>query len=177
MAGYVLTCCVFTVTYLHIRRHFRTAPPSSIWPSQHDAIARTGRYMVIYPVVHAVSTIPLASARMAALTGIEISPILYCIARAFFTSCGWLDVLVYSNTRKDIWMIKSKSKRVEDVDLGHAQASGDVLKSTTPRPADSELKGAYTTTVWVSSDRSEGERSFSLALRRILLEILECTLL
>lgn len=94
------------------------------------------------------------------MTGVEISPILYCIAGAFFTSCGWLDVLVYSSTRKDIWVLKSTGKKTEEANLGSVLTSEGMLAPLPQDAAVSATKELYTTRAWAGSDKSDGERTF-----------------
>jgi hypothetical protein len=50
-------------------------------------------YMIIYPTIYVLCTIPLAVGRVVALTGQVIPYWSYCIAGAAITPCGWLDVL------------------------------------------------------------------------------------
>jgi hypothetical protein len=63
-------------------------------------INRAARYMIIYPTIYVLCTLPLAAGRMAAMTGHIIPYWYYCIAGAAITSCGWLDVLLYAFTRR-----------------------------------------------------------------------------
>lgn len=56
--------------------------------------------MVVYPAVYVICTLPLASARMAAMTGEPPSLARLCLAGAMITSNGWLDVLLYTCTRR-----------------------------------------------------------------------------
>jgi hypothetical protein len=58
--------------------------------------------MVAYPVVYVICTLPLASARMAAMRGSAHAPshARLCLAGAMITSNGWLDVLLYTVTRR-----------------------------------------------------------------------------
>ena len=57
-------------------------------------------FMVVYPVIYVLCTVPLASARMAAMSGHSPSLRHLCLAAAMITSNGWLDVLVYTMTRR-----------------------------------------------------------------------------
>lgn len=61
---------------------------------------RAARYMIIYPVVYVVCTLPLAGGRMASMTGMFVPYWWFCLAGAAITSCGWLDVLLYAVTRR-----------------------------------------------------------------------------
>jgi hypothetical protein len=57
------------------------------------------KIMLLYPFIYVVCTLPLASLRMASET---IHPPIswFCAAGAMITSNGWLDVLVYTLTRR-----------------------------------------------------------------------------
>jgi hypothetical protein len=69
-----------------------------------DAAAKRARsvsnLMVVYPIVYVVCTLPLASARMAAMSNAPPSNKRLCLAGAMITSNGWLDVLLYTLTRR-----------------------------------------------------------------------------
>lgn len=56
--------------------------------------------MVVYPAIYVICTLPLASARMAAMTGNPPSLARLCLSGAMITSNGWLDVLLYACTRR-----------------------------------------------------------------------------
>lgn len=56
--------------------------------------------MVVYPLIYVVCTIPLASARMASMSGHPPSLARLCLSGAMITSNGWLDVLLYTCTRR-----------------------------------------------------------------------------
>ena len=56
--------------------------------------------MAVYPLVYVVCTLPLASARMAALAGIDVPFSFLAAAGSMITSNGWLDVLLYTITRR-----------------------------------------------------------------------------
>ncbi|KAI8938138.1 hypothetical protein NX059_005804 [Plenodomus lindquistii] len=71
--------------------------------------------MVVYPLVYVICTIPLASARMAAMSGKPPSLKRLCLAGAMITSNGWLDVLLYTCTRRI--MIFSDEPPSEDLGI------------------------------------------------------------
>jgi hypothetical protein len=73
-------------------------------PNQHtvDAVNRVTKLMMIYPVVYIMLTLPLSSARMWSMAhnGKGISDITACTVGALLASCGWVDCLLYTLTRK-----------------------------------------------------------------------------
>jgi hypothetical protein len=70
--------------------------------------------MVVYPLVYVVCTIPLASARMASMSGNPPSLARLCLSGAMITSNGWLDVLLYTCTRR-IMIFSDEPPSDEDV--------------------------------------------------------------
>jgi hypothetical protein len=104
------TITLYTVIYSTLNMRLRPesiASTSSLAPlssgiSAPDprTINHAARYMIIYPTIYVLCTLPLAAGRMAAMTGHIVPYWYYCIAGAAITSCGWLDVLLYAFTRR-----------------------------------------------------------------------------
>ena len=73
-------------------------------PNQHtiDTVNRITKLMMIYPVVYIVLTLPLSSSRMWSMAhdGKSVSDITACTVGALLASCGWVDCLLYTLTRK-----------------------------------------------------------------------------
>lgn len=104
------TIMLYTVIYAILNTRLR--PPSIVsissrtplscpaLPPDPRTINHAARYMIIYPIIYVLCTLPLAAGRMAAMTGHLIPYWYYCIAGAAITSCGWLDVLFYAFTRR-----------------------------------------------------------------------------
>lgn len=91
------TVIVYALIYLSINIRSGTR---TMQETQPIGTKRAARYMIIYPAVYVACTLPLAGGRMAAMTGIQIPFWYYCLAGAAITSCGWLDVLLYTFTRR-----------------------------------------------------------------------------
>ena len=53
----------------------------------HDksTLRKAGRYMVLYPVIYTVCTLPLAAGRMAAMQGVVVPYAYYCFAGSAIT--------------------------------------------------------------------------------------------
>jgi hypothetical protein len=69
-------------------------------PTMAKRVKAISNLMVVYPIVYVVCTLPLASARMAAMSNKPPSLARLCLAGAMITSNGWLDVLLYTLTRR-----------------------------------------------------------------------------
>jgi hypothetical protein len=64
--------------------------------------ARTAmKLMIVYPIVYVICTLPLATMRMASMNSVRITGYgWFCFAGAMITSNGWMDVVLYSLTRR-----------------------------------------------------------------------------
>ena len=96
------TVVVYTLIFLSLRTNSRTFTQGSMRSNDSDptVLKRAAKYMIIYPIVYVVCTLPLAGGRMASMTGMAIPYWWYCLAGSAITSCGWLDVLLYVMTRR-----------------------------------------------------------------------------
>jgi hypothetical protein len=69
-------------------------------PEESKRVRAISNLMVVYPAVYVICTLPLASARMASMTGNPPSLARLCLSGAMITSNGWLDVVLYTCTRR-----------------------------------------------------------------------------
>jgi hypothetical protein len=67
-----------------------------------QAVNRITKLMMLYPFVYVLLTLPLSSARMWSMAhdSHTLSETTQCIVGALLASCGWVDCLLYSFTRK-----------------------------------------------------------------------------
>ncbi|KXT13593.1 hypothetical protein AC579_8500 [Pseudocercospora musae] len=89
------------------------------------AVNRITMLMTLYPMVYVVLTLPLSAGRMWSMShGSEpTSDLFSCIAGALLTSCGWVDSLLYTLTRKRLLKdsMPGSSRRTTD---GNWEADG-----------------------------------------------------
>ncbi|KJR88220.1 uncharacterized protein SPSK_07291 [Sporothrix schenckii 1099-18] len=57
---------------------------------------------LLYPLIYVLCTMPLAAGRIASMAGHDVSLAYFCFAGAMIASAGWLDVALYSSTRRSI---------------------------------------------------------------------------
>ncbi|KAL1611513.1 hypothetical protein SLS59_000232 [Nothophoma quercina] len=88
---------IYAITYTILLHRIRTGYYK---PEESKRVRAISNLMVVYPVVYVICTLPLASARMAAMTGNPPSLARLCLSGAMITSNGWLDVLLYTCTRR-----------------------------------------------------------------------------
>ncbi|KAL6705822.1 hypothetical protein ACN47E_006282 [Coniothyrium glycines] len=84
---------IYTILIHRIRNSYYTAEEAT-------RVRSIANLMVAYPLVYVICTLPLASARMASMSGSPPSLARLCLSGAMITSNGWLDVLLYTCTRR-----------------------------------------------------------------------------
>jgi hypothetical protein len=89
----IVYAIIYTMLIQRIRSNYYT-------PEEAKRVKSISNLMVVYPVVYVVCTLPLASARMAAMSNRPPSLARLCLSGAMITSNGWLDVLLYTLTRR-----------------------------------------------------------------------------
>lgn len=75
--------------------HFNPPKPTSL-------IHGATPIMILYPLIYTICTAPLALGRIYSLAGNRVSLAYFCVAGSMIASNGWLDVLLYASTRRDI---------------------------------------------------------------------------
>ena len=92
------TVVIYTLTFLILRRRVK----ESFYTTSDTAIRAqsAAKLIIAYPIVYVVCTLPLVKARLTSMAGGKVSFVELCVAAAMITSNGWLDVLLYSLTRR-----------------------------------------------------------------------------
>lgn len=102
------TITLYAITFFALRRKtkriFRAhrETPGLPNPKTIKAVNRITKLMMLYPLVYVLCTLPLSSGRMwtMAHNGASTSNAFACTAGALLGSCGWVDALLYTLTRK-----------------------------------------------------------------------------
>lgn len=85
-------------------------------------------------MVYVVLTLPIAVGRMVAMTGHRMSDTFYLIAGCLLTSCGWIDALLYTLTRRVLVST--------DLSTGQYNRTGvTAVNTNAARPGDSQNYG------------------------------------
>ena len=63
-------------------------------------INRAARFMVIYPIAYVALSLPLPAGRLAVWSGAKVSLTYYCSTATLMTSCGFIDTILYTLTRR-----------------------------------------------------------------------------
>lgn len=81
--------------FFHLRGRLR-----SIINNDTSKLSRATKFMIMYPAVYVILTLPIALGRMVTMAGVKMPDVFFCIAGSFLTSCGWIDALLYTLTRR-----------------------------------------------------------------------------
>jgi len=90
-------------------------------------MTRATQYMLLYPVVYIILTLPLATARMMTLSGRSPENITFLASGGLLASCGWLDAIVYTFTRRVL--IDTDIKRTRLASSGSSYKSEGTRRS------------------------------------------------
>jgi hypothetical protein len=85
--------------YGHIFIHLR-GRIASVLNNDTTKLSRANKFMVMYPAVYVILTLPIAVGRMVAMSGRKLPEAFLCVAGTLLTSCGWIDALLYTLTRR-----------------------------------------------------------------------------
>jgi hypothetical protein len=83
----------------------------------------------MYPAVYIILTLPIAVGRMVAMTGQDMPDIFFIVAGSLLTSCGWIDALLYTLTRRVLVsgdLSTGQYNRTVTATLTNAARPGDV---------------------------------------------------
>lgn len=72
---------------------------------------------LLYPIIYVLCTAPLAAGRIASMAGNKVPLSYFCFAGAMIGSAGWLDVILYSSTRRAI-VFSGEAPPSQDTGLG-----------------------------------------------------------
>ncbi|KAJ9264754.1 hypothetical protein DTO195F2_2205 [Paecilomyces variotii] len=116
------TVTLYAIMFFQLRRRIHQS--AILGNSQRESLQRLRRvvsYMVVYPLAYLVLSLPLAAGRMASARGNTPGMAYFCLSGAMMTSSGWVDVLIYTLTRKNL-IIESEPSR--DRSYNHIFSNG-----------------------------------------------------
>lgn len=102
-AAQFFTVLIYAILFVQLRRKMKE---SAILGSSHlESLRRMKRvvtYMLTYPIVYTVLSLPLAAGRMASAHGNTPSVLYFCFAGSIMACSGICDTLMYTLTRRSI---------------------------------------------------------------------------
>lgn len=115
---------LYAIMFFQLRR--RMSQSKILGQSYTESVRRLNRvvsYMVLYPIVYIVLTLPLSAGRMASVSGHSPSVAYFCVAGALMTLSGFCDTLQYTLTRKSI-VLDSETRTKRDDGYHDLSTSG-----------------------------------------------------
>ncbi|KAF7133986.1 hypothetical protein CNMCM5793_005512 [Aspergillus hiratsukae] len=106
---------LYAIMFVQLRR--KISQSKVLGSSYTESLRRLNRvvsYMVLYPIVYIVLTLPLSAGRMASVSGKSPSVTYFCVAGALMTLSGFCDTLQYTLTRKRIVLESETRSKRED---------------------------------------------------------------
>jgi hypothetical protein len=89
------TIAIYGHVFIHLRGRIR-----SIMSNDTSKLTRATKFMILYPIAYLALTLPIAVGRMAVMAGKNLPDSFFMVAGALLTSCGWVDALLYTLTRR-----------------------------------------------------------------------------
>ncbi|KAJ5974582.1 hypothetical protein N7481_011792 [Penicillium waksmanii] len=134
------TIALYAIMFFYLRR--RMAQAKMLRRGQQESLHRLNRvviYMVIYPLVYLVLSLPLAAGRMATARGDSPSKTYFGIAGCLMALSGFMDVVVYTLTRRHLLI--------------------DTEHSTTDRNYDNNTDSQWQTQITTNANGSRSRKS------------------
>ncbi|KAJ6100247.1 hypothetical protein N7467_001782 [Penicillium canescens] len=97
------TVVLYAIMFFYLRRRMQQA--KQLRRGQQESLHRLNRvvvYMVVYPLVYLVLSLPLAAGRMATARGSAPSKTYFGVAGCLMALSGFFDVMVYTLTRRHL---------------------------------------------------------------------------
>ena len=101
------TIAVYIAVFLFLRKRISSMPDAR----NNSQVEKASRAMILYPTIYVLLTLPLAAGRMASLSGIDVPPSYLAVAACAMTSCGWLDCITYTFTRRSLIATELRPRR------------------------------------------------------------------
>jgi hypothetical protein len=123
------TIIVYIAVLIRLRAAVAAVVPSvRVQSTSYAKVDRAAKMMVLYPLSYIILTLPLSAGRMWSMAHTEKTlPDAYaCTAGALLASCGWVDALLYTLTRKTLIGGGSTSDR---------RSRSSNIKSSADRPS------------------------------------------
>ncbi|ORY19750.1 G protein-coupled glucose receptor regulating Gpa2-domain-containing protein [Clohesyomyces aquaticus] len=89
------TIAIYGHIFFHLKGRIR-----SILHNDTSKLTRATKFMILYPLAYVLLTLPIAVGRMVAMTGTPMPDLFFVVAGTLLTSCGWIDALLYTLTRR-----------------------------------------------------------------------------
>ncbi|KAF7714459.1 Uncharacterized protein PECH_004949 [Penicillium ucsense] len=159
------TVILYTILFICLRR--RMAQAKMLRIGQQESLHRLNRvviYMVIYPFIYLVLSLPLAAGRMATARGHPPGKTYFAVAGSFMALSGVVDVAVYALTRRHLLLDTEHrtTDRIYDNTISewHTQITTTAVPEDRPRK-QSRLVSKISSKLRRSENREEEQEEVS----------------
>ncbi|OAX78960.1 hypothetical protein ACJ72_06727 [Emergomyces africanus] len=148
---------LYTVLFFHLRHQI--AQSAVLGRGQKEHLRRLRRvigYMVLYPIAYVVLSLPLAAGRMATARGDKLSVSYFCTAGAVIASSGFVDVIMYTLTRRALLIDSEPSNHdrfYHSQRVGHSHTTTVTAENKSSRLDNSVLHRRQLTETDTRGDR------------------------
>jgi len=153
------------VIYALIFSIIRQRVASSFYDTETKARANNvAKLIIAYPIIYVICTLPLVIARLMSMAGREVTFLQLCVAGAMITSNGWLDVLLYSITRRALLFgpDSDKNRAIDTFRLRPDDSFGNVTTIEASGTIKSKRRQRWNSTTDVGSPHDSQENLFEL---------------
>ncbi|KAJ9623953.1 hypothetical protein H2203_005399 [Taxawa tesnikishii (nom. ined.)] len=154
------TIIIYAMILLHLRRTMSMIQPAAATSSTYAKVDRATKIMVVYPFSYILLTLPLSAGRMWSMAhdGANLPDAYACVAGALLGSCGWVDAMLYTLTRRSL--LKNSMPGSDG-----AQSGGNGSHKSTGQKSSWELEEVnfgitQTRTVTVTDHRVSSDAAF-----------------
>lgn len=140
------TIVLYAIMFFYLRRRMQQA--KQLRRGQQESLHRLNRvvvYMVVYPLVYLVLSLPLAAGRMATARGTAPSKTYFGVAGCLMAMSGFFDVMVYTLTRRHLLIDTEHSTTDRNYDYTDSQWQTNITTnadgSSKPRSKGFRSKG------------------------------------
>lgn len=137
------TIVLYATMFVYLRRRMQQA--KMLRRGQQESLHRLNRvvvYMVIYPLVYLVMSLPLAAGRMASARGDSPSKTYFGVAGCLMALSGIMDVAVYTLTRRHLLIDTEHSTTDHNYDNTDSQWQTNITTNAGSRSRKTFKKGS-----------------------------------
>ncbi|EEP79684.1 conserved hypothetical protein [Uncinocarpus reesii 1704] len=131
---------IYSILFVYLRRQVSSSPIMARGQKEHlRRLRRVTGYMVLYPLAYIVLSLPLAAGRMAMARGEKLSIVYFCVAGAFISSSGFVDVVMYALTRRALLLDSQPSNVDRAYSSGRYQPHSSHIATVTAEHRSSRM--------------------------------------
>jgi hypothetical protein len=117
--------------------------------------------MILYPIAYLILSLPLAAGRMATVRGDVLNITYFCVAGAMMTSSGFVDVIMYTLTRRALLIESEQTQPDRRLSIPHHGGKHSHMTTFSAETKSSRKENGFLSRRTVEDDESQLEREGS----------------